>query len=84
VKQFTSGESKYISLNIEPLVKNEANQTWSKPKSIVNDVILSKANIDYSRKIDAIFHLDNPGELFFIQGIDTKEKYQKYSQISFN
>jgi hypothetical protein len=70
LKKYYSGESQYISLNIKSLINKEDVHIWSKPKPVINDVILSNADIDYSRKIDAIFNTDNSGEIFFVQGID--------------
>jgi hypothetical protein len=70
LKKYSSGESQYISLDIKSLINKEDVHIWSEPKPVINDVILSNANIDYSQKIDAIFNADNSGEIFFVQGID--------------
>ncbi len=73
MKKYSSGKSQYISLNIDSLINKdqEINEDiWSKPKPVTYDLILSSADIDYSRKIDAIFNTDNSGEIFFVQGID--------------
>jgi len=52
----------YFSYNID-------NGKISEPKDLEKDLIFGKADIDYTRKLDALFN-GVSGQLFFIQGIN--------------
>ncbi|CAG2161921.1 unnamed protein product [Oppiella nova] len=39
--KYTSGATKYISLNISSIFSEDQTKLWSKPQTIINDLILS-------------------------------------------